>query len=290
MRRAYIEEIVDSMVLPYGYSAEESTRSFFTEEEEDDLKLTLILAAVFIFMVLAALFESVALPFLVLSALPMALVGVVYVFAWSRVAFDSSAMIGLVLLFGIVVNNAILLVSRFRHESALVLRARLGGDPESDAGVLRGSRRDLGGSDLYLLPRQERGALLRRAVARGTMIRLRSILLTSGTTIVGLLPLLVTYEAVPWRIFGVELPFELQWMDDANQDIWENLALSSVGGLISSTILLLVALPPLYFGVVWIGWQLRTFFAWVLRGGRRLVHRQRPHVAAPAASSGPGAT
>ena len=54
------------------------------------------------------------------------------------------------------------------------------------------------------------------------MIRLRSILLTSGTTIVGLIPLLVSYEAVPWTVFGFELPFELSWMDDQNQDIWEN--------------------------------------------------------------------
>lgn len=287
MRRAYIEEILDSMVLPYGYSAEESTREFFTDQEEEDLQLTLILAAVFIFMVLAALFESIALPFLVLSALPMALVGVVYVFAWSRVAFDSSAMIGLVLLFGIVVNNAILLVSRFRHEAALVIRARLGGDPEADAGVLRGMRKELGGSDLFLLPREERGALLRRAVARGTMVRLRSILLTSGTTIVGLIPLLVTYQAVPWKVLGIELPFELQWMDDANQDIWENLALSSVGGLLSSTVLLLIALPPLYFGVVWTSWQFRAFYAWMRSAWRRLVHRRRSEPVGSGTGAGP---
>ena len=272
MRRGYIQDILDSMVLPYGYTAEEATREFFTEEEEEELRLAIVLAAVFIFMVLAALFESIALPTLVLAALPMAGIGVVLVFAWSNVPFDSSAQIGLVLLFGIVVNNAILLVSRFRHEAALVLRAKLGGDPEADAGLLPGTRKNLGGSDLYLLPADERGALLRRAVARGTMIRLRSILLTSGTTIVGLIPLLVSYEKVPWTVFGIELPFELSWMDSRNQDIWENLALSSVGGLISSTILLLIALPPLYFGFVWTGWQVRRLREWVVG----LVKRARP--------------
>ena len=271
MRRAYLQNILDSMVLPYGYAAEEANREFFTEEEEEDLQLTLILAAVFIFMVLAALFESIALPFLVLTALPMAGVGVVAIFAWSRVPFDSSAMIGLVLLFGIVVNNAILLVSRFRHEASLVLKARLGGDPEAEAGLLPGTRKNLGGGDLFHLPRGERGALLRRAVARGTMIRLRSILLTSGTTIVGLIPLLVSVHDVPSTLFGIDLPFEISWMDDQNQDIWENLALSSVGGLVSSTVLLLLALPPLYFGVVWTSWQLRSFAAWVRRGWRRVL-------------------
>jgi hypothetical protein len=114
------------------------------------------------------------------------------------------------------------------------------------------------------------------------MIRLRSILLTSGTTIVGLIPLLVTIQYVPWRVFGIELPFELQWLDDANQDIWENLALSSVGGLISSTILLLLALPPLYFGVVWTSWQVRGATAFVATGLRRIARRWAP--AAPMAA------
>jgi HAE1 family hydrophobic/amphiphilic exporter-1 len=276
MRRAYIESILDSMVLPYGYTAEEANREFFTEEEEEELQLAIVLAAVFIFMVLAALFESIALPTLVLASLPMAGIGVVLIFAWSTVPFDSSAQIGLVLLFGIVVNNAILLVSRFRHEAALVLRAKLGGDPEADAGILPGTRKQLGGSDLYLLPPDERGSLLRRAVARATMIRLRSILLTSGTTIVGLIPLLISYQEIPWTVFGVELPFELSWMDDRNQDIWENLALSSVGGLVSSTILLLLALPPLYFGFVWSGWQVRRLREWVGRTVRRGSRRARP--------------
>jgi len=269
MRRAYIQSILDSMSLPYGYTAEEANREFFTEEEEEELQLAIVLAAVFIFMVLAALFESIALPTLVLASLPMAGIGVVLIFAWSTVPFDSSAQIGLILLFGIVVNNAILLVSRFRHEAALVLRAKLGGDPEADAGILPGTRKQLGGSDLFLLSAEERGPLLRRAVARATMIRLRSILLTSGTTIVGLIPLLVSYQEIPWTVFGVELPFELSWMDDRNQDIWENLALSSVGGLVSSTILLLLALPPLYFGFVWTGWQIRRLREWVGRSVRR---------------------
>ncbi len=55
--------------------------------------------------------------------------------------FDSSAQIGLVLLFGVVVNNAILLVSRFRTEVALILKAKLGGDPEREAALFPGSRR-----------------------------------------------------------------------------------------------------------------------------------------------------
>jgi HAE1 family hydrophobic/amphiphilic exporter-1 len=273
MRQAYIKRILDSMDLPYGYSAEEARREFFTEEEESELAQTLILALIFIFLIMAALFESVALPVLVLLAVPMALVGVVWLFAWTTTPFDSSARIGLVLLFGIVVNNAILLVSRYRHECALVLKARLGGDPEAEAGILHGMRKSLGGYDLWLLPKEERGGLLRRAVARGTLIRMRSILLTSGTTIVGLLPLLVTIEKVPSTILGLDLPLRLRFMGGQDQDIWENLALSSIGGLVSSTILLLVMMPALYYMFVRIFWLLRSAVHWLRSrvGGRRPI-------------------
>lgn len=269
MRRNYIQSILDSTELPYGYHAEEARREFFTEEENEELKLTIALALVFIFIVLAALFESLSLPLLVLTSVPMALIGVVIAFWKSGSAFDSSAQIGLVLLFGIVVNNAILLVTRFRHEAALVLKARFGGDPEAEAGILAGLSRRLGGSDLWHLPKKERGQLLRRAVARGTLIRMRSVLLTSGTTVVGLIPLLVSFRWVPSTLLGIDLPFSLGWIDTENQDIWVNLALSSIGGLISSTILLILVLPALYHGCVQTAWFFRSIWNGALGRVRR---------------------
>ncbi len=254
MRRAYIKQTLAGLELPYGYSAEEGQQEFFTRQEEEELSMMAFLAAAFILMVLAALFESASLPLLVLTALPMALVGVFIIFWKTDSTFDSSARIGLILLFGIVVNNAILLVSRFRTEASLIIKARRGGDPESEAALFPGMRKQMGGSDLWILPDDEdRSALLRRAVARGTKIRLRSILLTSGTTVVGLLPLLI------------------QFRDSGDgQDIWENLALSSIGGLVSSTILIVLAIPPLYYASIQCNWMVRRV------GGRllRLVRRQ----------------
>lgn len=273
MRLAYIANILETMDLPYGYSAEEAQRQFLTEEEESDLLLTTILAAVFILMVLMALFESYTLPFLVLTSLPMALVGVFVIFWKSGTEFDSSAQIGLVLLFGVVVNNAILLVSRFRTEIALILKAKLGGDPERDGGLFVGSRRPLGGSDLFFLPGKERVRLLRLAVIYGTRIRLRSILLTSGTTMVGLLPLLVQIERVPSTFLGIDIPFQFHWLDTTNQDIWQNLALTSIGGLISSTVLIILVLPSLYYATVRIGWGLRRCWLWI--ASRRLFAPRR---------------
>jgi Cu/Ag efflux pump CusA len=86
------------------------------------------------------------------------------------------------------------------------------------------------------------------------MVRLRSVLLTSGTTIVGLLPLLLTIE---WD------PISVHWIESENQDIWQNLALTSIGGLVSSTVLILLALPPLYYFSVQVGWALRQIGLWI---------------------------
>ena len=299
MRKAYLKRVLDGLDLPYGYSAEESERSFFTQEEQSELTLTLILAAVFIFIVMAALFESISLPLLVALSIPMGLVGVVLTYWKSHTAFDSSARIGLVLLFGIVVNNAILLVSRFRYESSQVLKSRLGGDPETEAALVRGGRKQLGGSDLWMLPARERVVLLRGAVSRGVLVRLRSILLTSGTTILGLLPLLLSESRIlTWLSFlgAHRARIVVDWLvhlfpvladTEKGQEIWENLALSSIGGLISSTILILIAIPALYYLSVRINWIWRRLWGAVYSRVRRRRHplNSTPPMQSPGGSS-----
>jgi hypothetical protein len=156
-----------------------------------------------------------------------------------------------------------------------VLKAKLGGDPFADAALFPGQRKRLGGGDLWYLPvkRRERARLLRRAVARGTMVRLRSVLLTSGTTIVGLLPLLLTIEWAPMKLslFDLTLPFSVHWIESENQDIWQNLALTSIGGLVSSTVLILLALPPLYYFSVQVGWASRQIGLWIAAAWHWLV-------------------
>ncbi len=253
MRQRYLRKILAGIQLPYGYEAEEAQREFFTPEEEGELNLAVWLSVAFIFFVLAALFESVGLPLLVLLTVPMALVGVFVSFWLTHSSFDSSARIGLILLFGIVVNNAILLVSRFRTEAGLVLRARLAEDPAETLSLVPGLRVRPGGGDLRRLD-GDRGAVLRRAVARATAVRLRSILLTTGTTVVGLAPLLVHVN------------------ETKAKDIWENLALASIGGLVASTILLVLVFPAIYYLCVRV--------RWIAAGAReRLRRRLRPPAA-----------
>ena len=78
------------------------------------------------------------------------------------------------------------------------------------------------------------------------------------------------------KILGVELPIRIQWLDTSNQDIWQSLALTSIGGLLSSTVLIIVMLPALYYASVRVGWGLRRLGLWIasrLPAGERTAAR-----------------
>jgi HAE1 family hydrophobic/amphiphilic exporter-1 len=143
-------------------------------------------------MILAALYESFVTPFFVLLAVPLALIGVFVAFVVAGAPFDPTAYIGVILLAGIVVNNAILLVD-------------------------------------HINLRRKQGLGLLEAVVRGTKDRIRPIFMTTATTVFGMLPLL---------LIGAE----------ANKrQIWSSLALCTVGGLTTSTVLILIVIPVLYY-------------------------------------------
>ena len=145
-------------------------------------------------------------------------------------------------MFGIVVNNAILLINRFR----LMVREIVNDRGLSGHGVP--DKRRIGGFDLWRLPPRERYDILKQAVVEGTGIQMRSILLASGTTIAGLLPLLYEVESAS---------------GGGGKDIWENLALASIGGLASSTVLILMAMPALYWAFTRLGWSLARLTHWL---------------------------
>jgi HAE1 family hydrophobic/amphiphilic exporter-1 len=142
-------------------------------------------------MVTAAVFESVKQPLYVLLTVPMALIGVFLLFFYTNANFTREAYIGVVMMAGIVVNNAILLID---HVNQL-------------------RRRD--------------GRALADALVQGATERVRPILMTSLTTICGLLPLVLFAE-------------------NANANIWNALGFALIGGLSSSTILVLTVTPALY--------------------------------------------
>ena len=137
--------------------------------------------------------ESFIHPFLIMLAVPLALIGVFVAFVVAKYPFDSSAYIGVILMSGIVVKNAILLVD-------------------------------------HINLKRRQGLALREAVIQGTKDRIRPILMTTSTTLFGMMPMLL-----------------MQAETGVKRQIWSTLALSTVGGLTTSTLFLLVVIPICYF-------------------------------------------
>ncbi|MDT8437245.1 MAG: efflux RND transporter permease subunit [Gemmatimonadota bacterium] len=180
---------IEATDLPPGYQIETEEEWRWTEEERTQVWLAIGFAVLLIYMVTAALFESLAAPLVVLLTLPLALIGVFLIFFYTDATFTRTAYIGTIMMAGIVVNNAILLVHHI--------------------GELRA-----------LLPARE-------AILRGALERVRPILMTTCTTVFGLLPLIL-------------------FAGSQDENIWNALALATIGGLLSSTLFVLVAIPVAY--------------------------------------------
>jgi HAE1 family hydrophobic/amphiphilic exporter-1 len=189
----YRKSVFASLHLPPGFSAtlEETWR--MTEEEKGQIKVAILFALTLIYMIMAALYESFIHPFIIMFSVPLALVGVFVAFVIAAYPFDLSAYIGVILLSGIVVNNAILLVD-------------------------------------HINLKRRQGMTVFDAVVQGARERVRPILMTTSTTVFGMLPMLL-----------------LQAESRVRRQIWSTLALSTLGGLVSSTIFILIVIPILYF-------------------------------------------
>ena len=187
------DAIIESTQVPPGYTVREGEAGFtVTDEERGQIWMVLAVALLLVYMVTAALFESLLQPLCVILTVPMALIGVYLIFFYTEASFTREAYIGVIMMFGIVVNNAILLVDHVNRVRSCNPR----------------------------LPMVE-------AIVRGTLERVRPILMTTTTTVLGLLPLV---------LFG----------DSAGANIWDALALVLIGGLLSSTVFVLTITPAVY--------------------------------------------
>ncbi len=194
-----IEDLMNAFDLPAGYSWSWDDRIIEQGEENKQMLMNFILSLILVYLVMASLFESVTQPLAILFSIPFAIPGAAWLLAATRTPFNLMAQIGLLILIGIVVNNGIVLLDHMNQ-----LRA---------AGV----------------PREE-------AILQAGRDRLRAILMTAGTTIVGLIPLAMGGSSV-----GPAYYFPL--------------ARTVMGGMLSSTILTLIVLPYINFsienGVAW---------------------------------------
>ncbi|MEM9460316.1 MAG: efflux RND transporter permease subunit [Myxococcota bacterium] len=184
-----IERALAELSLPSGVRVHLGGQQPEMAEALAALSMAMALAGFLVYLVMAAQFESLVHPFVVILTLPLASIGVVVALYATGSSVSVISMIGMVMLAGIVVNNAIVLVDAINRQ------------------------------------RREGQALLRSIVAAGRA-RLRPILMTSTTTVLGLLPMALATGS------GAELR--------------QALAVAVIGGLAAATVLTLVVIPVVY--------------------------------------------
>jgi len=176
--------------LPTGYSWALGEEFQERRENLETLAKAMLLAMILVFLVMTAQFESFFLPFVIMFTLPFAMIGVVLALLVSRATFSILSGAGCLLLIGIVVNNAIVLVDHIHN-----LRKQGLSDTES--------------------------------LLQAASDRLRPIMMTAITTIVGLLPMAL----------GI---------NDTGSMMYSPLAIAVLGGLIISTFLTPFVIPVIY--------------------------------------------
>ena len=153
------------------------------------LRLIFLAGIVLVYMVMASQFESLKDPFIIIFAIPFSIIGIVWAFVITGLTLSVVTFIGAIMLLGIVVNNGIVLVD-------------------------------------YTNLLRKRGYGLIEAVKEGGRSRLRPVLMTSFTTILGMVPMALSTG------MGAEM--------------WSPLGITIIGGLLVSTVITLVLIPVIY--------------------------------------------
>lgn len=184
-----IQTSLSKLAVPPQYKIKVAGQELRRAESIDNLTFALILSVILVYMVLASQFESLLHPFTILLAIPFAVVGAIFAFFILGMPLNMMGFIGIILLGGIAVNNSIMIVD-------CITKNRTDGMP------------------------------LREAIVDAAQRRLRPIMMTTLTTILGLLPLTLGFgESAALRA---------------------PIAIAVIGGLATSTLLTLVIIPCYY--------------------------------------------
>ena len=186
---ADIQAALSEMTIPIGFETRLGGQRQEMETSFASMRFAMLLAVFMVYLVMASQFESLLHPFVILFTVPFGLIGVVVTLAVLRISLSVVVLIGVILLAGIVVNNAIILIDYTNR-----LRAE--------------------------------GVGKREALRRAGLVRLRPILMTTGTTVLGLVPMALGHGE------GSELRAPMAW--------------TVIGGLVCATALTLVIIPVVY--------------------------------------------
>ena len=184
-----VEQLVDTYPLPEGVDLEVGGTIEDQGDAFSDLLLLMVLIIILVYIVMATQFESLKFPFIIMFTIPFAFTGVFLALWMTSTPLSLIAMIGAIMLVGIVTKNGIVMVD-------------------------------------YMNLLIERGSGVFDAVIAGGKSRLRPVLMTSFTTVLGMLPLAIG--------------------TGAGSETWQPMGISVIGGLTFSTILTLFVVPVLY--------------------------------------------
>jgi HAE1 family hydrophobic/amphiphilic exporter-1 len=193
---------LSTLQLPEGFSITFGGEYREQQKAQTDFLIAIIMALVLIYMVMAGQFERFLDPLIVMFSVPLVLVGVLPTLVFTGTTVNIQSVMGFVMLIGIVVNNAIVLV------------------------------------DYVNLMRREQDLPLYDAVAEAGRLRLRPILMTTLTTVLGLVPLAL----------GI----------GAGAEIQAALARVVIGGLVASTLITLILIPVAYVSADLFARKVRT--------------------------------
>ncbi|MBE6309612.1 MAG: efflux RND transporter permease subunit [Bacteroidales bacterium] len=201
---ADVDPKLDELDIPAGVIIELSGSFEDQQESFADLGMLAILIIILVYIVMAAQFESYAYPSIIMTSLPFAFTGIILILWLTGTNLNVMSMIGAIMLIGIVVKNGIVLID-------------------------------------YIQLNRERGMSVRSAVVLGGKSRLRPILMTALTTILGMLPMAISTGQ------GAEM--------------WKPMGIAVIGGLTFSTLVTLLYVPAMYcvFAGVGIRNQRRKF-------------------------------
>ena len=184
-----LEEKFKAMPLPPGFSLQLGGQTVQQREAFGSLKFTTVLALLLVYMVMASQFRSLVDPFIIMFSVPLGMIGVIWALFLTGTTLNVTSFMGIIMMVGIVVSNGVLLVE-------------------------------------YMNELRRHGQGLHEAVLNGGRTRLRPILMTTLTTLVGLLPMALGF--------------------DVGSEANAPLARAVIGGLAVSTFFTLVLIPTLY--------------------------------------------
>lgn len=190
---ADVNEMIKKFDIPKNYMIKLAGETEEMKSSFDSLRNAIIAAFILVYMIMAALFESLWQPFIIMFTIPLSLIGVAWILFVTHTSVSAYVLMGVGILGGIVVNNAIVLIDCI---------------------------------NLFI----SRGMSVKEAVVHASKIRVRPILMTALTTILGL---------VPMAFLGGE-----------GSELRSPIAITVIGGLFIATYLTLIVIPTLYLGFV----------------------------------------